>query len=309
MSLEVSPLELDFRRPFTQEVSQTISLGNRNDSPVAFKVKTTAPKRYCVRPNSGRIEPGTAVEVQVLLQAMKEDPPLDQKCRDKFLVQSVLVPADKEFSNVTAIWQDADANRDTMKPFERKIKVVFLPPVDADGQTPPQHSGLINQKHNDDPPAYTTSPTSVTAYSTPAAARTAPAPGASSTQPAQPAADESSGARPEVAQRSSSDSRSPRPSADGTARPEVTVLKSQLQEAQSQIERLKDQLADKGLRQRKVPTEGAAESSDKSELKAKRNSLGDGATSLLQASGEQGVSLNLVAILCFISFLLGYLFF
>lgn len=41
--------------------------------------------------------------ITVLLQAMKEDPPLDQKCRDKFLVQSVLVPADKEFSNVTAI--------------------------------------------------------------------------------------------------------------------------------------------------------------------------------------------------------------
>ena len=39
----------------------------------------------------------------VLLQAMKEDPPLDAKCRDKFLVQSVAVTADKEFSNVASI--------------------------------------------------------------------------------------------------------------------------------------------------------------------------------------------------------------
>jgi hypothetical protein len=39
----------------------------------------------------------------VLLQAMKEDPPLDAKCRDKFLVQSVLVTADKEFTNVASL--------------------------------------------------------------------------------------------------------------------------------------------------------------------------------------------------------------
>lgn len=34
---------------------------------------------------------------------MKEDPPLETKCRDKFLVQSVAVPADKDFTNVTTL--------------------------------------------------------------------------------------------------------------------------------------------------------------------------------------------------------------
>lgn len=57
----------------------------------------------------------------VLLQAMKEDPPLDAKCRDKFLVQSVIIPADKDSGNATnivrqsksslRIWKDcADLN-------------------------------------------------------------------------------------------------------------------------------------------------------------------------------------------------------
>lgn len=77
--------------------------------------------RYCVRPNSGRIEPGKEVEVsglfssahpnmrcpltlyKVLLQAMKTEPPADTKCRDKFLVQSVAVTADKEFTNIAQI--------------------------------------------------------------------------------------------------------------------------------------------------------------------------------------------------------------
>lgn len=39
----------------------------------------------------------------VLLQAMKEDPPLEIKCRDKFLVQSVAVPANQEFTNVASV--------------------------------------------------------------------------------------------------------------------------------------------------------------------------------------------------------------
>merc|ERR1712225_185821 len=80
MSVEIEPTELAFARPFTTEVSQSLKIRNSNRTPVAFKVKTTAPKQYCVRPNSGRIEPGKEVEVTVLLQAMKQDPPLDIKC-------------------------------------------------------------------------------------------------------------------------------------------------------------------------------------------------------------------------------------
>lgn len=39
----------------------------------------------------------------VLLQAMKADPPLDAKCRDKFLVQSVVITPDKEFTAVASV--------------------------------------------------------------------------------------------------------------------------------------------------------------------------------------------------------------
>lgn len=34
---------------------------------------------------------------------MKEEPPLDAKCKDKFLVQSVAITGDMEFQNVTSI--------------------------------------------------------------------------------------------------------------------------------------------------------------------------------------------------------------
>ena len=34
---------------------------------------------------------------------MKEDPPLDARCRDKFLVQSVAIGASQDSSNITAV--------------------------------------------------------------------------------------------------------------------------------------------------------------------------------------------------------------
>lgn len=126
MHISLEPTELGFRRPFTQEVTQSLTIKNTHYEPVAFKVKTTAPKQYCVRPNSGRIETGQSVTVKVLLQAMKEDPPADFRCRDKFLVQSVAITADKESQNAAEIWTYVDKN-DKGAIEERKIRVVFLP--------------------------------------------------------------------------------------------------------------------------------------------------------------------------------------
>lgn len=140
MSVELDPPELGFKRPFQHEVSQTLRLRNPHSDPVAFKVKTTAPKQYCVRPNSGRIEPGDDVEVQILLQAMKEDPPPDAKCRDKFLVQSVLVTADKEFANVATLWSNIEQTSKASIQ-EKKIRVIFLPADSAAAATPSKTNG------------------------------------------------------------------------------------------------------------------------------------------------------------------------
>jgi hypothetical protein len=48
MSVDIEPLELSFQRPFNVEVSQTLTIKNPNTTPVAFKVKTTAPKQYVI---------------------------------------------------------------------------------------------------------------------------------------------------------------------------------------------------------------------------------------------------------------------
>ena len=49
--------------PFKDVVTTILKLQNPSDKKVCFKVKTTAPKRYCVRPNCGLIDPNESVNV------------------------------------------------------------------------------------------------------------------------------------------------------------------------------------------------------------------------------------------------------
>jgi len=130
MSVYLNPSNsLGFNRPLTSLVKKSLTISNPHAQPVAFKVKTTAPKLYCVRPNSGRIEPGTSVEVSVMLQPLKEEPPLNAKCKDKFLIQSTLITPEKDQKSLQEIWTVPEGNTDEAnKVHQLKLKVVYLPP-------------------------------------------------------------------------------------------------------------------------------------------------------------------------------------
>ncbi|KZV73824.1 VAMP-associated protein [Peniophora sp. CONT] len=128
MSVLLNPSSsLGFNRPLTQNVKRTLQITNPSAHPVAFKVKTTAPKLYCVRPNSGKVEPNETVEVQVMLQAMKEEPPLNAKCKDKFLIQSTLLTPEKEGQDIWTLPETDEAS----KIHSQKVKVAYLAPEGA----------------------------------------------------------------------------------------------------------------------------------------------------------------------------------
>ncbi|KAG7472858.1 hypothetical protein MATL_G00113630 [Megalops atlanticus] len=114
------PHELKFRGPFTDVVTTTLKLANPTDRNVCFKVKTTAPRRYCVRPNSGVIDAGTSINVSVMLQPFDYDP--NEKSKHKFMVQSMLAPND--MTDMEAVWKE-------VKPEElmdTKLRCVFEMP-------------------------------------------------------------------------------------------------------------------------------------------------------------------------------------
>lgn len=88
--LDVDPPELQFPFELDKQISCPLKMTNKTDRTVAFKVKTTSPKKYCVRPNNGVVLPRSTCEVVVTMQAQTVAPP-DLQCKDKFLVQSVVV--------------------------------------------------------------------------------------------------------------------------------------------------------------------------------------------------------------------------
>ncbi|SAM02728.1 hypothetical protein [Absidia glauca] len=148
------PSQLVFRRPLTQPIEEFLQVRNVGTEPMAFKVKTTAPKQYCVRPNSGIIQPSSHVEVQVIFQPFKEEPAPDFKCKDKFLVQTAVVKPDWVDWNMVELWSHIETTdyRDTLS--QRKVKCVFLPPeAPQPATTTPDETSAVM----DDPPTPTSS--------------------------------------------------------------------------------------------------------------------------------------------------------
>ncbi|KAK1295564.1 Vesicle-associated protein 1-2 [Acorus calamus] len=87
--LDIEPQELKFPFELKKQISCSLRLSSKSDGYVAFKVKTTNPKKYCVRPNTGVVPPHSSCEVVVTMQAQREAPP-DLQCKDKFLLQSIV---------------------------------------------------------------------------------------------------------------------------------------------------------------------------------------------------------------------------
>lgn len=286
MSVEIDPVELGFHRPFTTEVSQILKIRNPNHTPVAFKVKTTAPKQYCVRPNSGRVEPGKEVEVTVLLQAMKQEPPLDAKCKDKFLVQSVAITADKEFANTGSIWQHVD-DADKASVQEKKIRVVYLAAVGGGAIATPIKNDLNGISSHDTPdsapPAYSNdrSPSPEEHY-TPDTRRTTGA--ALNTEDDSTTRRSSTNPAASTLQTATA--------AVSNAAPTYEEIKAKLAEAQATIA---GYAQEGGVRMRKV-AKGETDN----------QTINDMAQRVQQS---QGVPLQIAAVLCLLSFLLAYLFF
>ena len=206
----------------------------------------------------------------VLLQAMKEDPPLDAKCRDKFLVQSVHV-SDTTESNLTSLWQQIEkTNKGSIQ--ERKIRVNFLP---ASGATT---NGVAS--HEEQLPAYT-SPTPQFG---------SPAPASSSEPKSVPSGSES--AKDAAVKAAEVTGVAGSAAAVARAAPSNTEeLKAQLAAAKDQIAGLSKQLQDPQLRQRKMQ-----------EAQQKVQTT-------VQQTQDSGVPLHITAVMCLVSFLIAYLFF
>lgn len=98
-----------FSGSFTKQITEYLTLSNPTNTPLAFKVKTTAPKLYCVRPNASIVQPGDSLQISIILQGFSQPLPNDYKCKDKFLLVSVPAPNSIDPSKVGESWSQLEA--------------------------------------------------------------------------------------------------------------------------------------------------------------------------------------------------------
>uniref|UniRef100_M4CGI0 MSP domain-containing protein n=1 Tax=Brassica campestris TaxID=3711 RepID=M4CGI0_BRACM len=122
--LDIDPIDLQFPFELKKQISSSLYLANKTDDYVAFKVKTTNPKKYCVRPNTGVVLPRSSSEVLVTMQAQKEAP-ADMQCKDKFLLQCVVASPGATAKDVTPEMFSKEAGH---RVEETKLRVVYVDP-------------------------------------------------------------------------------------------------------------------------------------------------------------------------------------
>eukprot|EP00904_Undaria_pinnatifida_P005199 jgi/Undpi1/1809/HiC_scaffold_12.g05196.m1 len=105
--VDITPETLVFDLFPNSQPGCPLYINNSSEVTIAFKVKTTEPRRYLVRPNQGMVAPGKTGPVNVYLiekecNVLLQSPATLDKVTDKFLVQSVAL-GDTESAMISSV--------------------------------------------------------------------------------------------------------------------------------------------------------------------------------------------------------------
>ncbi|TKY72019.1 Vesicle-associated protein 2-2 [Spatholobus suberectus] len=147
--LQIDPPQLTFVFELKKESSCLVHLANNASHHVAFKVKTTSPKKYCVRPTVGIVKPHGTCDFTVTMQAQRTAPP-DLLCKDKFLVQSAVVPFGTTEDDISSDLVSQFMKDNGRHVEEKKLRVVLISPSSS-----PVNGDLKQDSPNQMPPSLT----------------------------------------------------------------------------------------------------------------------------------------------------------
>lgn len=104
-------------------ITSTINLKNKSNQPLAFKIKTTTPGSYYVRPSQGILTPSESRTIQVILHPITEYPVNN---KDKFLVNMIPTTLDPSSSPavLTNFWDNIQKNRTKVESTKLFVKFV-----------------------------------------------------------------------------------------------------------------------------------------------------------------------------------------
>mmetsp|Transcript_53349 Transcript_53349/g.133930 ORF Transcript_53349/g.133930 Transcript_53349/m.133930 type:complete len:325 (+) Transcript_53349:24-998(+) len=127
----VSPGKLTFPllSPSDRVSTEILRVTSKSNEVVTFKVRTTNPERYVVRPNIGIIAPGEAAVIQVILS---HHLPVNADTVDMFQVLCLPLPSnrasdsDQDF-DIDRVWASPDADSSTLSRTIIKAKFSSMP--------------------------------------------------------------------------------------------------------------------------------------------------------------------------------------
>nr|XP_026498218.1 motile sperm domain-containing protein 2-like [Vanessa tameamea] len=108
--LSLNPGKLLMFKLENDRIVAQLTIMNMDENCISFKIRTTAPEKYTVRPSSGILASKTSQTIQIIVSSGFH---ITSVVRDRFLVVSIQVPS----SNISAkdlskIWKNADSKAD-----------------------------------------------------------------------------------------------------------------------------------------------------------------------------------------------------
>lgn len=109
--LSLTPAEtILFQKTNSNEFAGNVEITNVSKKPITYKVKTTAPDKFRVRPSSGTLSPSNSATINVIIQKGQALP----INKDKFLVMCMSLPDGESLTNeeITNLWKEVSATSD-----------------------------------------------------------------------------------------------------------------------------------------------------------------------------------------------------
>lgn len=139
--LHLNPHDMIVFKTDNDEVSGQFVITNMDESAISFKIRTTSPEKFRVRPSSGTLAPGATQTVLIVVQSGFQ---MRTVTKDRFLVMSVQIPkTDLSQKELSEIWQNSTGS----KVDEYRLKCQFPEKETRNGnilETKPEKSDVSN---------------------------------------------------------------------------------------------------------------------------------------------------------------------
>ncbi|XP_041983923.1 motile sperm domain-containing protein 2-like [Aricia agestis] len=107
--LQINPSSLIIFNVVNDEITGQFTIKNMDEGPISFKIRTTSPEKFRVRPSSGVLTGGSSQTIVIVVQPEFQ---MRNVSKDMFLVMSVQIPkTDLSANELREVWQKSSGSK------------------------------------------------------------------------------------------------------------------------------------------------------------------------------------------------------